>query len=73
MRVFFKYHARKQIESRHIKMRDVIRTLKNPDLTIQAKDDTMKAKKYAGKYFLNVIFKRENSKLIVITVFSSRR
>lgn len=73
MRLVFRSHARRQLLTRHIRIGSVVSAVRKPDIVVMARNDTMKAKKFMGRNFLNVIYKREDGKIVIITAFSTRR
>ncbi len=67
MEIVFTEHAKERLSQRDIKEKDIIQTLKNPDRILKSFGGRKIAqKKFKGK-ILEVVFKEEKDRLVVIT------
>ncbi|MCG2689702.1 DUF4258 domain-containing protein [Candidatus Parcubacteria bacterium] len=65
--IIFTQHALLKLKQRRIKKDLVLETLKKPDKTLLSRNDRKIVLKKFGKLYLKVVFRQEQSNIVVIT------
>jgi len=73
MPVGYTEHATSRMRHRAISETDVEETLKEPDLSFTTRLGRAAALRKFGRRYLKVIYEKSNSKILVITVYWTRR
>lgn len=77
MKIELSPHAEQQLQERNIKMEEIEEILKEPDQTVEGDKDRKIAQKIKvvdkKKFLYRVIYKKENAKYLIITVYRTTR
>lgn len=69
MEIIFTNHAKFRVQERKIKISDIKMVIVDCDRTANAFDDAIVAKKVFKDYTVEVVYKKNRNKIIVITAY----
>lgn len=73
MHFAYTWHAKTRMIERNIATSEVEEVMKNPIILKQGKNNTLRATGFWRNKFLNIIFIKQDSDVLVITVYPSEK